>query len=162
MSELQNPEFWVGLAFVVIVIAAFRPMMKKVGAGLDERADKIRVQIEEARKLREDAAALLAQYQKKQREAMAEAEAIIAQAKADAARMRTEAEADLANAIERRKQQALDRIAQSEAQALKDVRNTAVDVALAAAEKLIRDNVGQAQQQALADKAIAELPQRLN
>ena len=162
MSELQNPEFWVGLAFVVIVIAAFRPVMKKVGAGLDERADKIRVQIEEARKLREDAQALLAQYQKKQREAMAEAEAIIAQAKADAARMRTEAEADLVNSIERRKQQALDRIAQSEAQALKDVRNTAVDVALAAAEKLIRENVGPAQQQALADKAIAELPKRLN
>ena len=77
-------------------------------------------------------------------------------------RMRAEAEADLANSIERRKQQALDRIAQSEAQALKDVRNTAVDVALAAAEKLIRENVGQAQQQALADKAIAELPKRLN
>ena len=84
------------------------------------------------------------------------------QAKADAARMRTEAEADLVNSIERRKQQALDRIAQSEAQALKDVRNTAVDVALAAAEKLIRENVGPAQQQALADKAIAELPKRLN
>ena len=120
------------------------------------------MQIDEARKLREDAQALLAQYQKKQREAMAEAEAIIAQAKADAARMRTEAEADLVNSIERRKQQALDRIAQSEAQALKDVRNTAVDVALAAAEKLIRENVGPAQQQALADKAIAELPKRLN
>jgi F-type H+-transporting ATPase subunit b len=162
MSELQNPEFWVAVAIVVIAIAAFRPVMKKVGAGLDERAAKIRVQIEEARKLREDAQALLAQYQKKQREAMAEAEAIIAQAKTDAARMRTEAEADLANSIERRKQQALDRIAQSEAQALKDVRNTAVDVALAAAEKLIRENVGAAQQQALADKAIAELPKRLN
>ena len=162
MSELQNPEFWVAMAIVGIIVAAFRPVMKKVGAGLDARADQIRVQIEEARKLREDAAALLAQYQKKQREAMAEAEAIIAQAKTDATRMRAEAEADLANSIERRKQQALDRIAQSEAQALKDVRNTAVDVALAAAEKLIRENVGQAQQQALADKAIAELPKRLN
>ena len=162
MSELQNPEFWVALAFVVIVIAAFRPVMKKVGAGLDERAAKIRVQIEEARKLREDAQALLAQYQKKQREAMAEAEAIISQAKADAARLRTEAEAELTNSIERRKQQALDRIAQSEAQALKDVRNTAVDVALAAAEKLLRDGLSAAQRQAMADQAIQELPKRLN
>jgi F-type H+-transporting ATPase subunit b len=162
MEMFHDPEFWVALAIVVIAVAAFRPLMRRIGASLDERAAKIRVQIEEARKLREDAQALLAQYQTKQREAMAEAEAIISQARTDAARMKADAEKELTAAIERRKQQALDRIAQSEAQAVKDVRNTAIDVALAAAEKLIRDNVGQSQKQALADQAIAELPKRLN
>jgi F-type H+-transporting ATPase subunit b len=162
MEMFHDPEFWVALAMVVIIVAALRPVLRTVNTNLDKRAAGIRAEIEEARKLREDAQALLAQYQKKQREAMAEAEGIIAQARADAARLKTEAEQDLVAAIERRKQQALDRIAQSEAQALKDVRNTAVDVALAAAETLIRENVGQTQQQALADKAIAELPKRLN
>ena len=133
MELFHEAEFWVALAIVVIAILAVPKVLKRINASLDERAAKIRAQIEEARKLREDAQALLASYQKKQREAMAEAEAIINQAKADAQRLRSDAETELTNAIERRKQQALDRIAQGEAQALKDVRNTAVDVALAAA-----------------------------
>ncbi len=162
MEFLHDPEFWVALAIVTVALVFGPRIVKTVNAGLDERAAKIRATIEEARKLREDAAALLASYQKKQREAMAEAESIIAQAKSDAARLKVEAEAELMNAIERRKQQALERIAQSEAQALKDVRNTAVDVALAAAEKLIREKLVPGQQQALADQAIAELPKRLN
>lgn len=162
MEFFHDPEFWVALAITTIILVMAPRLLKTINAGLDERANKIRAQIEEARKLREDAAALLAQYQKKQREAMAEAESIISQAKTDAARLRVELEKDLTSSIERRKQQALERIAQSEAQALKDVRNTAVDVALAAAEKLIREKLAVGQQQALADQAIAELPKRLN
>ena len=162
MELFLDPEIWVALTMVAVVIIFAPRLVKTINAGLDDRAAKIRAQIEEARKLREDASALLAQYQKKQREAMAEAEGIISQAKSDAARLRVDLEKDLTNSIERRKQQALERIAQSEAQALKDVRNTAVDVALAAAEKLIRENLATEQQQALADQAIAELPKRLN
>jgi F-type H+-transporting ATPase subunit b len=162
MELLHDPEFWVALAFVVIVIAAFRPVLRTINAGLDNRANLIRTQIEEARKLREDAQALLAEYQRKQRDAMAEAEQIIAQAKADAARLKSEAEQELVQSVERRKQQALERIAQSEAQAVAEVRNTAIDVALSAAEQLIRQNLGTAQKEALADQAITELGKRLN
>ncbi len=158
----ENPEFWVAVAFVLVVALAYRPAAKAITGSLDARAAKIRVQIEEARKLREDAQALLAEYQRKQRDAMAEAEKIIAQARQDAVRMKAEAEKDLDNAVARRKQQALDRIAQSEAQAILEVRNTAIDVALAAAEKLIRSNLDPATKQALTDKAIAELPSRMN
>ena len=122
----------------------------------------IRLQIEEARKLREDAQALLAEYQKKQREAMSEAEKIISNARGEAAKLKIDAEKDLENAITRRKQQALDRIAQSEAQAIAQVRNAAVDVALAAAQQLILTSLDAAKTSALADKAIAELPGRLN
>lgn len=159
---LHDPEFWVALAFLLVVAVIFRPAAKAITATLDDRAGKIRVQIEEARKLREDAQALLAEYQRKQREAMAEAEKIITQAKADAARLKADAEKDLEHAIERRKQQALERIAQTEAQAVASVRNTAVDVALAAAEQLIKSGLDPAKQKSLADKAIDELPGRLN
>lgn len=157
-----DPSFWVGLAFVLVVALVFKPAAKAVSASLDGRASKIHEQIEEARKLREDAQALLAGYQTKQRDALAEAEKIISQAKAEAARMKTEAEADLARALERRQQQALERISQSEAQALAQVRSTAVDVALAAAEALIRENLDDGKKQSLTDKAIGELQARMN
>ena len=93
---------------------------------------------------------------------MAEAEKIISQAKADAVRLKADAEKDLERALERRQQQALDRIAQSEAQALAQVQSTAVDVALAAAEQLIRENLDDAKKQDLTEKAIGELQSRLN
>ena len=162
MEEFSNPEFWVAIAFVLVVALAFKPIMKSITGSLDARADKIRGQIEEARKLREDAQALLAEYQRKQREAMAEAEKIIAQARTDAAQMKVDAEKDLEHALARRKQQALDRIAQSEVAALSEVRNTAVDVALAAAEKVIAGSLDPAKKSALADTAIKELQGRLN
>lgn len=162
MEFLHEPEFWVSVAFVIVVALIYRPAMKAIGASLDSRASHIRVQIEEARKLREDAQALLAEYQRKQRDALAEAEKIIQQAKEEAVRIRAEAEEDLTRAIDRRKQQALDRIAQTEAQAIAQVRNLAVDVAMTAAERLVRENLSPAQAQGLVEKAIAELPKRLN
>jgi F-type H+-transporting ATPase subunit b len=162
MALFHDPSFWVGLAFILVIAALYKPALKSISASLDSRADAIRVQIEEARKLREDAQALLAEYQRKQRDAMAEAEKIISQAKEEAGRLRVEAEQDLVRSIERRKQQALERIAQTEAQAVAQVRNTAIDVALAAAESLLRDNLAGSQAQAMVEKAITELPKRLN
>ena len=162
MGMLHDPEFWVALVFLAVVAIFYRPVMKAVGANLDGRAAKIRAQIEEARKLREEAQALLSEYQRKQREAMAEAEKIISTARTDAARLKAEAEKDLEFSLERRKQQALDRIAQAEAQAIAQVRNTAIDVALVAAKKLIKDGLDPGKKQALADKAIAEVAGRMN
>lgn len=159
---LQDPTFWVGLAFVLVVLLTFKKVAAGVTAGLDARAAAIRTQIEEARKLREDAQALLAEYQRKQREAMAEAEKIISAAKGEAARLKVQAEQDLEHALARRKQQALERIAQSEAQALAQVRNTAVDAALAAAEALIAKNLDGAKRDALTDRAIGELAGKLH
>lgn len=157
-----DPSFWVGLAFVLVVALTFKKVSRAVTAGLDARAAKIRTQIEDARKLREDAQALLAEYQRKQRDAMAEAEKIISSAKAEAARLKTQAEQDLAHALTRRKEQALERIAQSEAQAVAQVKNMAVDAALAAAEILIAKNMDGAKRDALTEKAIGELGGKLH
>jgi F-type H+-transporting ATPase subunit b len=158
----KDPAFWVGLAFVLVVGFLAKPIMRSVSGSLDGRADKIRAQIEEARKLREEAQALLAEYQRKQRDALSEAEHIVAQAKDEAIRMKAQAEKDLEHTIERRKAQALERIAQSEAQAIASVRNTAVDVAIAAAEKLITDQMNGDRQNALVDQSIKDLTGRLN
>ncbi|MEQ8734535.1 MAG: F0F1 ATP synthase subunit B [Rhodospirillaceae bacterium] len=158
----SDPSFWVGLAFVLVVGYLARPIARSVSASLDGRADKIRTQIEDARKLREEAQALLAEYQRKQRDALSEAESIVAQAKEEANRMKVQAEKDLEHSIARRQSQALERIAQSEAQAIASVRNTAVDVAVAAAEKLITDQMNGDRQAALVDQSIKDLPSRLN
>jgi F-type H+-transporting ATPase subunit b len=157
-----DPTFWVGLAFLLVITLTFGKVKRAMNSSLDARAAKIRTQIEEARKLREDAQALLAEYQRKQREAMAEAEKIISAAKAEAARMKVQAEADLDAALVRRREQALERIAQSEAAAIAQVRNTAVDAALAAAEALITKNMDNAKRDALTDKAIGELAGKLH
>lgn len=157
-----DPTFWVGLAFIVVVLGTFKKAAGAMTSGLDARAAKIRAQIEEARKLREDAQALLAEYQRKQRDAMAEAEKIIAAAKTEAVRLKAQAEQDLEASLARRKQQALERIAQSEAMALAQVRTTAVDAALAAAEALIAKNLDASKRDALTDKAINDLQGRLN
>ncbi len=158
----SNPEFWVALAFVLVVLLTFKKVASAVTSGLDARAAKIRTQIEEARKLREDAQALLADYQRKQRDAMAEAEKIISSAKAEAARLKVQAEKDLEHALARRKEQALERIAQSEAQALVQVRNTAVDVALAAAQSVITKTLDGSKRDALTEKAISDLAGKLH
>jgi F-type H+-transporting ATPase subunit b len=157
-----DPAFWVGLAFLLVVALTFNKVKLAMTGNLDARAAKIRTQIEEARKLREDAQALLAEYQRKQRDAMAEAEKIISAAKGEAARLKVQAAQDLENALARRKEQALERIAQSEAQALKQVRNLAVDAALAAAELLIARNLDGAKRDALTDTAIADLGAKLH
>ncbi len=95
-------------------------------------------------------------------DALSEAESIVAQAKEEATRLRAQAQTDLEQSIERRKTQALERIAQSEAQAIASVRNTAVDVAMAAAEKLITDQMNDGKQDALVDQSIKDLAGHLN
>jgi len=158
----SDPSFWVGLSFVITVALVAKPIWRGMSTSLDARADKIRDQIEEARRLREEAQALLADYQRKQRTALSETENVITQAKKDADRIKAEATQNLEQTIERRKAQALDRINQSEAQALASIRNMAVDLAIAAAEKLIKDNIAGNRQDALVDETIKSLPNQLN
>jgi F-type H+-transporting ATPase subunit b len=118
--------------------------------------------LDEAEKLREDAQSLLAEYQRKQHAAAEEAEGIVAQAKVESKRIHEQAEADLEQALKRREQQALERIAQAEAEALTAVRNQAVDLALAASRRLLADNLDEARAARLVDEAIKVLPDKLH
>lgn len=157
-----NAAFWVGLSFFLVVGLAARPVGRALGAALDARAAKIKARLDEAHKLREDAQEMLATYQRKQRDAMKEAEEIIAHAKAEAERLSAQAAKDLEEQLKRREAQAMDRIAQAEAQALKEVQNLAVDVAVAAARQVMTDSVSGAQAATLVDSAIAELPTKFH
>jgi F-type H+-transporting ATPase subunit b len=163
MSELlHTAEFWVFVAFVILVALTFKKVRTALTGGLDARAARIKAHLDEAEKLREDAQSLLAEYQRKQRAASEEAEGIVAQAKNEAQRMREQAQTELEHALNRREQQALDKIAQAEAEALSAVRNQAVDLAVAASARLIADNLDEKRAARLVDDAIKELPDKLH
>tara|TARA_R110002096_G_scaffold186771_3_gene365847 strand:- start:833 stop:1330 length:498 start_codon:yes stop_codon:yes gene_type:complete len=134
----SDPTFWVFVAFMIVVgIALFVRVPALIAKQLDARGDTIRNELEEARRLREEAQELLASYQRKQREAEAEAEGIVAQAKKDAKALAAEARTELAERIERRTAMAESRIAQAEAHAAAEVKALAADLAVEAARRLI-------------------------
>ncbi len=154
--------FWVGLAFVVFVAAVFKPVSRMMGAALDGRAEKIKQELEEAVRLREDAQTLLASYERRQNEALKEAEDILTHAKEEAERQARQAGEALEELIRRREAQAMDRIARAEEEAAADVRNAAVELAIAATRKLISSELDEDHQQALIDEAIGELGDKLH
>lgn len=157
-----DAHFWVNVAFLLVIGLAWRPVSRAIAAALDARAAKIKSRLDEAQRLREEAQEMLAAYQRKQRDAMREAEEIIAHAKAEAERLAQQAARDLEVQMKRREQMAMDRIAQAEAQALREVKNRAVDVAIDAARTVIADSLTSAQANTLVDQSIRELPDRLH
>ena len=145
---LMEPETWVALAFVVFVVGlGYIGVHRMVAKSLDERSARIKAELDEARKLKDDAAQLLADYQRKRQEAEGEAQEIIAGAKAEAERLAIEAKTKIEEFVARRTKMAETKIAQAEAQAAADVRSAAAEAAVAAAEKILspRDQ-GQARQ----------------
>ena len=161
MHLLHDPEFWVLVAALIFVIAVWRPVSRMIAGGLDSRATRIRNELDEARRLREDAERLVAEYRAKEQEALAEAETIVAHARAEAERIAAQSARDLEAALERRQRMAEERIAQAEAKALDEVRAVAVDVAIAAARDVLTAQVDERRGAALLDAAIVALPQRL-
>jgi F-type H+-transporting ATPase subunit b len=160
-AMLHDPAFWTGVAFVIFVVALFKPIKKALLAGLDSRIAQIRIEVEEAQRLREEAQTLLASYQRKQREAAQEAEAIVKRAKEDAALHRAETEKAMEELLKRQEAMAIEKIAQAEAAAVQEVRDIAVDLAIAATEKILAEKVRGDLSDRLVDKAIGELPQKL-
>jgi F-type H+-transporting ATPase subunit b len=162
MHLFGEPEFWVLLAVVAFVIGVWKPARRAVLGRLDARAVRIRDELETARRLREEAQQALAAYQKQQREAAAEAEAIIAHAKEEAERIAGQAAHNLEETLERRRRLAEERIGQEEAKALSEIRAITVDVAISAARQVIVAELDEKRGAALIDAAIAALPQQLH
>ena len=163
MHLLQQPETWVAVAFVIFVgVMVYVGAYKKMIEALDHRAARIKSELDEARKLRDEAAKLLADYQRKQKEAEGEAEAIIAEAKAEAERVAAESKAKMEEFVARRTKLAETKIGQAEAQALADVRAAAAEAAVTAAEKILRDTTkGQVADNLIA-RGIADVKAKLN
>jgi F-type H+-transporting ATPase subunit b len=162
MFEL-DAEFWVAVAFVVflggLVYLGVHEMMVKY---IDQRRDRIKAELDEALRLKEEAQALLAQYQRKQREAEQEAAAIIAGAMAEAERLMAEAKTKMEEFIARRGKMAETKIAQAEAQALADVRAAAAEAAVSAAEKILSQIVKGEIADRLIVKGIDDVKTKLN
>ena len=157
MHLFDNVLFWEGLAFVIFIAVAAKMGGKRIIAALDARSDAIRDELDQARRLREEAQSLLAEYQRKRRDAEKEADEIVEHAKKEAIALRAEAERKLEENLARRTRLAEEKIGRAEAQAIQDVRNTAIDVAVAAAQKLIAENLDDGRAQALIDDAIGEV-----
>jgi F-type H+-transporting ATPase subunit b len=161
---LRTAEFWVLVSFVAfLLVLAYFKVPGLIAKALDDRAATIRKELDEARRLREEAQNLLADYQKKHRNAGLEAEAIVEQARRDAQAYAQETRTTLAETLDRRTRQAEDKIARAEAQAVDEVRAAAVDMAMAAAEKILREKTAGPAGAALIDESISNLKSsRLN
>lgn len=160
---LKTAEFWVAVSFVgFLAILVYYKIPALLAKALDERAAAIRKELDEARRLRDEAQNLLNDYQKKYRNAGLEAESIIEQARGEAEAYAKETRASLAESLERRTRQAEEKIARAEAQAVDEVRAAAVDTALAAAERILREKASGAAGAALIDDSIRGLKGRLN
>ena len=162
MHLFGEPEFWILLAVVAFVIGVWKPARRAILGRLDARAVRIRDELETARRLREEAQQALATYQKQQREAAAEAEAILAHARTEAEHIAAQAARNLEETLERRQRLAKEQIAQEEAKALAEIRAITVDVAISAARQAIVAELDEPRGAALIDAAIAELPQQLH
>jgi F-type H+-transporting ATPase subunit b len=156
-------EFWVAVAFVILLaifakLGVHRTLLKS----LDHRRERIVNELDEARRLKEEASALLAEYSAKRATAEREAQEIVENAKADAERLATEGKARLEDFITRRTKMAETKIAQAEAQAVADVRAAAADAAVAAAGKILSSTVTGQAAETLVNQGIAEVRQKLN
>jgi F-type H+-transporting ATPase subunit b len=159
---LEDPRLWVAVSFVIFVALAYKKLATFTCRSLDDRSARIRHELDEARRLREEAEAVLAQYKQKQAEILKEAEDMLANARKDADAMRAYAEKELGAQLDNRTKQAMDRIAQEEAQAVSDVRNHVVDIALAAARALVIDQVSKLPQDELVKLAVSDIERKLH
>jgi F-type H+-transporting ATPase subunit b len=163
MEAIKEPEFWVAVAFVLFVaVILYVGAHKKMIEALDHRSARIKAELDEARRLRDEASGLLAEYQRKQGEAEREAEAIVVDAKAEAERVASEARVKMEEFVARRTKLAEAKIGQAEAQALADVRAAAAEAAVAAAEKVVGETVKGEVADRLVAAGIDDLKRKLN
>ncbi len=160
---LSDASFWalVGLILFFGLLVYLRVPGAVVGA-LDKRADTIRDELDQARKLREEAQAVLAEYQRRAREAETEAEEIVDQARREATAIAADAQQRMDEYVASRSRQAEQKIAQAEAQAVQEIRAMSADVAAAAAERLLAERVQGDAASTLVANAIRDVKERLN
>ncbi|MEE2859465.1 MAG: F0F1 ATP synthase subunit B [Paracoccus sp. (in: a-proteobacteria)] len=161
--SLRNTNFIVLLAFIAfIAVLVYYRVPAMLGGLLDKRADGIRNDLDEARRLREDAQEIYASYERRQREVKTQAEQIVANAKREAEAQAAKARQDLDRSIERRLQAAQDQISSAESDAVRAVRDRAVQTAVAAASEILAAQVRAGQRSAGIDDAIDDVARRLN
>jgi|SRR5258705_13342061 len=158
-----EPETWVAIAFIILmVVFAYLGVHRTVLTALDHRSERIKAELDDARRLKDEAAKLLAEYKARRASAEREAEEIIAGARADAERIAAEAKTKIEDFVARRTKTAESKIALAEAQALADVRTAAADAAVTAASTILSQSVKGSVADDLLAKGIAEVKAKLN
>jgi F-type H+-transporting ATPase subunit b len=156
-------ETWVAIGFVVFVAMLLSiGVHRTIGKALDDRSARIKAELDEARKLRDEAAGLLAESPRKRSEAEGEAQEIVSGARAEAERLAVEAKARIEEFVSRRTKMAETKIAQAEAQAAADVRAAAAEAAVAAAEKILRQEAKGDLASRLIARGIEDVGKKLN
>ena len=158
-----EPETWVAVAFVILMgVFAYIGVHKTVLTTLDHRSARIKAEIDDARRLKDEAAKVLDGYKARHASAEREAQDIIASAKAEAERIASEAKTKMEDFVARRTKTAESKIALAEAQALADVRAAAADAAIQAASTILSKSVKGEVADGLLAKGITEVRQKLN
>ena len=161
--SLRNTDFIVLLAFLVFIgILLYYRVPSAIGRMLDKRAEGIKADIAEARRLRDEAQEIYANYERRQREVRTQADDIVANAKREARAQADKAKVDLQTSIERRLAAAQDQIASAESEAVRVVRDRAVQVAVAAASEVLARQIGPQDRSAGIDRAIDVVARHLN
>jgi F-type H+-transporting ATPase subunit b len=156
-----EPRNWVLIAFIIFFVLFGRKLWGALTAMLDDRAVKVKAELEEAARLRREAETMLREAEASRTQALADAKALIEGAKAEATRVAAAATAEAEASARRREQMALDRIAAAEKAAVDEIRLTAADVATVAARQVIAEGLTPAADASLIDQAITQLPSAL-
>lgn len=160
---LHEAEFWVAVAFVILVcVFGYFGVHRVILSALDNRGARISKELDDARRLKEEAQKLVAEYRARRESAEREAQDIVASAKADAERIALEAKAKMDDFVARRTKSAENKIAMAEQQAVADVRAAAADAAIAAATSVLSQTVKGSLADGLLDKSIKDVREKLN
>ena len=163
MEFIFEPEFWVAVSFFIFLgLVLYLGVHKKIAAALDARAATIAKELAEAKRLREEAEKVLADYKRKEGDATKEAQNIISLASKEAKTLAEESRRSMKEHFERRMKLAEDKIARAQAEALREVRNAAADAAVIAAQSLIAKSLTPETADKLVKKGIEALKSRLN
>lgn len=155
-------ELWLLIALFVLIAIIYKPLTRTIFGALDGHTAKVRAELDEAKRLREEAQSLLAEHQRRLAAGEDQAQAIVEHARAEVDRQTKRHQVELEASLQRRTEQAMDRIAREEARALQEVRTQAATLTIRTTERLLADQLDGQRARALLDDAIAEVGRKLS
>lgn len=161
-ESVEDANIWILASFICFLLVFGGTAYKRAMGALDARSERIRKELDDAQKLREDAQSLLDDYRSKRAQAEADALKMLEHAEVEASRRAEQAKKELEAAMERRAQMALQRIAQAEADALREVRSAAATLAVQATARLIAQSLGPERAEAMVQESIRQVQQKLH
>lgn len=154
-------EFWLLISLIILGAIIYKPIRRAILGGLDGHAARVRTELEEAKRLREEAQGLLAEHRRQLARGEEQAQAIVEHAKADAKRQTERHRQELEASLRRRTELAQARVAQEEARAIQELRAYTASLAIRTTERLLAEEMDGQQANALVDQAIAEVGRKL-